>query len=189
MASLVQCVRGPTTLRPVRWRKRQKTRMRKKLSKSEDPRYDLCKCGSWKAASARDCWKCWLKRPKRGALHHNWKGNDVTRDSGRDRARRWYPMGKCIRCGRDGKDRHHKNGDTLNNDPSNIEILCRRCHTTVDGRAAQLAECVRQRPIQPPKPCQTCGQLSKPHRHGECKTCAHRTWSRKRRQQQLQDAA
>jgi hypothetical protein len=31
-------------------------------------------------------------------------------------------------------ERHHKDGNPLNNDPGNIDRLCRRCHMVVDGR-------------------------------------------------------
>ena len=35
-------------------------------------------------------------------------------------------------------ERHHKDGNTKNNAPENIEFLCHRHHTITDGRAAAL---------------------------------------------------
>lgn len=35
----------------------------------------------------------------------------------------------------DGRGRHHKErGGKMNNDPSNLQLLCRRCHGSIDGR-------------------------------------------------------
>ena len=55
--------------------------------------------------------------------------------SGRARAGRAYPeIGDCERCGLPARDRHHIDGDTLNNDRSNVLFVCRRCHMELDGR-------------------------------------------------------
>lgn len=67
-----------------------------------------------------------------------WKGDAASVDAGRQRARTLYDLGPCERCGADGYDRHHKNGNTHDNRPGNVEILCRRCHMEVDGRRATL---------------------------------------------------
>jgi hypothetical protein len=47
-------------------------------------------------------------------------------------------MRDCDRCGKPGRDRHHRDGNTLNNEPENIECLCRRCHMEIDGRLARF---------------------------------------------------
>jgi hypothetical protein len=57
---------------------------------------------------------------------------------GRDRARRRYPLGPCQRCGRPAIDRHHRDGNTHNIEPGNVEALCRRCHMIADGRMSAL---------------------------------------------------
>jgi DNA-binding CsgD family transcriptional regulator len=44
------------------------------------------------------------------------------------RARRTTPLGPCVVCGRQGLDVNHKDRNPENNDPSNLERLCRRCH-------------------------------------------------------------
>lgn len=75
------------------------------------------------------------KRARRGPAHYAWKGDNVIAKSGQKRARNLYPViGPCSRCGSAKSERHHKDGNTANNAPENIEILCRRCHMEVDGR-------------------------------------------------------
>ena len=84
-----------------------------------------------------------------GPDHYAWKGDAVSPKAGRERAVRRYPMGPCESCGEPGRDRHHVDGNTANNEPGNIEILCRRCHMKRDGRrdafTAIGAEASRQR--------------------------------------------
>jgi hypothetical protein len=66
-----------------------------------------------------------------------WKGDKVSKITGNNRAERWYKLKPCVRCG--GKaERHHKDGNTLNNKPENIAFLCRRCHMKSDGRLDKL---------------------------------------------------
>jgi hypothetical protein len=62
-------------------------------------------------------------------------------------ARRWFPLPDlCERCTLvPPRDRHHKDGNPRNNDPSNIAFLCRRCHQAVDGRVEILRENGRRR--------------------------------------------
>ena len=63
-----------------------------------------------------------------------WKGSNVkTINAGRTRAERWYKLKPCVRCG-EKAERHHKDGNTLNNKPENINFLCRKCHMKSDGR-------------------------------------------------------
>ena len=78
-----------------------------------------------------------------GDLNPNWLGDSVSARGGRTRALRFYRcIGPCIRCGADKAERHHKDGNTANNEPKNIEALCRRCHMKEDGRL----DSVRARP-------------------------------------------
>jgi hypothetical protein len=64
--------------------------------------------------------------------------------TGRDRARKLYArIGPCERCRNPRAERHHRDGNTLNNRQSNIAILCRRCHMKEDGRLAALKENAR----------------------------------------------
>lgn len=44
-------------------------------------------------------------------------------------ARKLVPAGACSICGKpDATDVHHKDGDHLNNSPSNLARVCRGCH-------------------------------------------------------------
>lgn len=70
-----------------------------------------------------------------GEGNPNWKGDLASAPAGRYRARGRYKLGNCERCWKKAVDRHHKDGNPLNNDPSNIRRLCRDCHMIEDGRA------------------------------------------------------
>lgn len=44
-----------------------------------------------------------------------------------------YPLDdvECERCENMATERHHIDGDTHNNDRTNIEFLCKSCHTNL----------------------------------------------------------
>ena len=69
-----------------------------------------------------------------------WKGDDIAEETGRQRARFRYELRECVLCGKPATDRHHRDGNTANNDPPNVQILCRRCHMIVDGRMDNLKQ-------------------------------------------------
>jgi len=78
-------------------------------------------------------------RKRFGSEHHQWKGDQACQRAGRSRAERMYPViGPCCQCGNPKAERHHWDGNTLNNDPENIVILCRRCHMQTDGRLVKI---------------------------------------------------
>jgi|SRR5579864_579601 len=107
--------------------------------------------------------------------HPLWLGDRVSRNAARKRTRRMYPLGDCERCGKSATDRHHKDDNTANNHPSNVSILCRRCHMEVDGRlAALIAMAKAPRVIKPPRPCGKCDRPFKPLRRGLCNSCYER---------------
>lgn len=56
-----------------------------------------------------------------------WKGDKATQHSGRNRARIRY------RCPK-GMERHHIDGNPLNNTPENIMFVTRKQHMVLDGR-------------------------------------------------------
>lgn len=67
--------------------------------------------------------------------HYNWKGDKISEKGGRGRALFLYPnIGKCSICGNLKTERHHIDGNTVNNDSSNIKIVCRKCHMKLDKR-------------------------------------------------------
>lgn len=75
-----------------------------------------------------------------GEAHYAWQGDAVSEKGGRKRALRLFPeIGHCIKCSAEKAERHHKDGNTANNTPGNIEALCRRCHMEADGRLAEVS--------------------------------------------------
>lgn len=87
-----------------------------------------------------------LKRMRYGEDHHMRKGDNVSPGGGRQRARRMYKnIGPCVKCGSEKSERHHVNGNTFDNSPENIQLLCRKCHINTDGRAELLRELARLR--------------------------------------------
>jgi len=79
--------------------------------------------------------------PKQGSgeSNSNWRGDAITINSGRQRAIRMFPHVTCRICGETG-ERHHKDGNPLNNHPSNIDFLCTWHHQELDGRRAKFLE-------------------------------------------------
>jgi len=76
----------------------------------------------------------------RGSKSPSWKGNKATRGTGHSRAIKLFRILKaCERCGgKKNLERHHKDGNPLNNHKSNIAILCHVCHMTIDGRMEKI---------------------------------------------------
>lgn len=135
--------------------------------------YDRCPdCGEWKAKKAYRCRSC-SPRPLEAA-QARWNP-DAKPGTKRKRARTVVSdLGqRCRRCGQvKPLERHHIDGDTGNNRPRNIWVLCRRCHMEVDGRLEKLAA-MRMEP-KPATPCVECGKLYKPLRRGLCHACNER---------------
>lgn len=67
----------------------------------------------------------------------NWKADTDKQQTGRMRAERWYPIQPCEICGERG-ERHHIDGNALNNEPSNITFRCRKHHMEEDGRLVKV---------------------------------------------------
>ena len=74
-----------------------------------------------------------ISKSKLGELNPRWGGDNINPINGRCRAQRMYPRQACHICGRLA-ERHHKDENLLNNEPSNIEWLCRKHHMEADGR-------------------------------------------------------
>lgn len=76
---------------------------------------------------------------KKGEKNPGWKGDNIKPGSGRNRAIRMYPEKlPCCNCGYPKSERHHIDGNTVNNLPENIMRLCKKCHMTLDGRLQSL---------------------------------------------------
>jgi len=57
------------------------------------------------------------------------------RKRGHKRALKLFPhIGPCVECGNEKAERHHIDDNPLNNVPTNIKALCRRCHTLEHGK-------------------------------------------------------
>lgn len=68
-----------------------------------------------------------------GADSPNWKGDAAQPQAGRVRAHDLYPRAPrvCSGCGKSPQkrmDRHHVDGNPLNNAPDNVQWLCTKCH-------------------------------------------------------------
>lgn len=120
----------------------------------------------------------------RGRIHRHpsgpgapgWKGDGASDASKRLRAQRTFSLPeRCERCSDGAVERHHKDGDPGNNERSNIEFLCRRCHMTVDGRldAFVAAGEAQRRKRGSEIECSNCGCTAPTGRHwkGRCHTC------------------
>ena len=82
---------------------------------------------------------------KKGRDSSSWKGDDATVGAGRMRARKLYPNPKpCEYCNNPKAERHHKDGNTLNNKPDNVVWRCRRCHMIEDGRMKKVLNNLKQ---------------------------------------------
>ena len=93
--------------------------------------------------------------------------------AGGERARKLYPiLGKCELCDAEAADRHHVDGNKLNNIRDNLMFLCRHHHMKVDGRLPQFntnGSLARQRRRR--RYCVNCGAPKPPFRHGMCHAC------------------
>lgn len=72
-----------------------------------------------------------IRETKIGENNPMWKGNNASAQAGRLRAQKAISTfgRRCHACGADHNlHRHHIDGDTLNNSPGNIGILCATCH-------------------------------------------------------------
>jgi hypothetical protein len=93
-------------------------------------------CGGTKLKRAMRCRPC-ANRARTGESRTDFPSEAA----GRYRARRTRSTRECEYegCTATGIDRHHVDGDPLNNDPSNIAVYCRRHHMMVDGRLQAAA--------------------------------------------------
>lgn len=82
-----------------------------------------------------------LRNAMLGDKNPNWKGDAAPKTRGNERARSWYKESiPCQKCGNQKAERHHKDGNPLNNHPVNIIFLCRRHHMEADGRLSRLIQ-------------------------------------------------
>ena len=95
----------------------------------------------------------------------------ITKAAGNMRARRIFKLkDRCDMCSEKAMDRHHIDGNPINNNSQNILFLCRKCHMAIDGRLELLPARYKHQ-IKLPEPCINCGTPSKPLRKGLCHSC------------------
>ena len=81
-----------------------------------------------KRTTQKFCCRPCLYASQRGEGHHSWKGDQASRRAGRSRALRLFANRPCEACDAPTAERHHEDGNPLNNDPANVRMLCRPCH-------------------------------------------------------------
>lgn len=72
-----------------------------------------------------------MPKPKFEKSPH-WKGNNVTPETGRNRAYKMYEPIPCEICSKKRIDRCHLSGDTVDNSVKNVIFLCRKHHFAID---------------------------------------------------------
>lgn len=75
--------------------------------------------------------------PKLNKSPH-WKKNTTNVKTGRQRAWKMFKLEPCEVCGSKKSERHHIDGNTLNNVRKNIMFLCRKHHIAIEGRAIHM---------------------------------------------------
>ncbi len=106
------------------------------------------------------------------ALHFNWKGDEAKEPSGASRAQKMYPvLGECDLCIEPAYDRHHVDGNRLNNERSNLMFLCRQHHMVVDGRLPRLWTSGWRPKLDTLRHCVVCNAFVFPLRKGRCHAC------------------
>ncbi len=78
------------------------------------------------------------RKAKLGENNPNWHGVRAQPKAGRKRAWRNFSARPCQVCGNTRSERHHSDGNPLNNVPENVVFLCRAHHMEVDGRMSAL---------------------------------------------------
>lgn len=74
-----------------------------------------------------------------GAQHHSFKGDDATINAGHYRARKTVDERVCQICGSSQAiEIHHKDKNPLNNDPSNLAVVCQSHHKMFHGQEVLL---------------------------------------------------
>lgn len=126
----------------------------------------------------KDGWKR-LSILRMGSGNPNWRGDTNNVRTGRTRAYRWFKSQRpCEECGDKESERHHVDGNPLNNVTENIKWLCRRHHMKADGRTKRLLRAAHEShklngrwSIKHTK-CVRCGTTEvRHHRKGLCRAC------------------
>jgi hypothetical protein len=100
------------------------------------------------------------------------KPSSTLQGTGAVRCRAIYPViGNCELCDKLAFDRHHIDGNRLNNNENNIMFLCRTHHMEVDGRLSRFKELPKKPRLETPRECKVCRKKVYPIRKGRCHSC------------------
>jgi hypothetical protein len=77
---------------------------------------------------------------RRGEGNPNWKEVPARKQAGNLRAWKWHELQPCEVCASEKSERHHRDGNPLNNSRENIMFLCRKHHMIEDGRMERWLE-------------------------------------------------
>lgn len=113
---------------------------------------------------------CSVRCSKMETLNPQWKGDQAPPNTARRRAHNRYRNDACSQCrSTERVERHHRNKNTYDNTPANIEILCHKCHAKAHRRLP--------RPI-----CPTCSQECATTQQTYCsRACWQEDCARRRR--------
>lgn len=80
-----------------------------------------------------------------GSNNPQWKGDGAKAAAGRKRARGMFPdLQPCEACGSRETERHHRDGNRLNNSKNNIAFLCRKHHIEADRARGEHGRFIRK---------------------------------------------
>jgi hypothetical protein len=106
----------------------------------------------------------------RACAHAHRRPENPSPALGRQRANRLFPLdGPCKHCGRPAQHRHHIDGNSLNNRPENIALVCARCHVLVEH--PESIDRLRAARPAGQNVCISCGQWSKHIWKDRCPRC------------------
>ncbi len=96
----------------------------------------ICQCGKVEFVSVQQLNSLCMVCSHLGPLNSAWKGDNAKPDTGRARAEKYFSLKACVKCTKEESvERHHIDGNPLNNNPSNVILFCRNCHMIYDGRS------------------------------------------------------
>jgi len=81
-----------------------------------------------------------MSRAQIGERHPRWNPSSNHRSTGSQRAERAFPAQPCEMCGAEPADRHHRDLNYMNNEPENIQFLCRKHHLRLHAALRRQAK-------------------------------------------------
>lgn len=103
-------------------------------SKNVKYRRNCNRCGTPYVGWGRFYCKPSCRIQPKGEESPSWKGDNITKQTGRGRAVAMYGKQPCEKCGKEKTDIHHIDSNPVNNERSNIMFLCRKHHIEIEQR-------------------------------------------------------